>query len=122
MKRWMLGLLLMGLALISNAQSKQEHADKGKLLQELRDNIPGITEQQIEALRQIREKYAPQRKELKQSAEKQKGEMKALRDQQRAEISKVLNPEQMRAFEQLMKERHQEHLQHKAGGPPPTRP
>lgn len=103
-------LLVAGLLLSTNihAQQAQKKGPEAREAhrQELKSRIPGITDQQIRQLEQVRKKYHAEHVELRAQTEKLHEQKKALHERERTEAAAFLNEEQMKALDALMKEKH----------------
>lgn len=120
---WICSLLLIaGLLLSTNiyAQQAQKKGPEAREAhrQELKSRIPGITDQQIIQLEQIRKKNRAEHMELHAQTEKLHKQKRALQERERAEAAAFMNEEQLQALDELMKEKHQHRID-KKGEPLP---
>jgi hypothetical protein len=122
-RNWMIAMLLVpGLLLNLNLQAQQVQKKGPEAReahrQELKSRIPGITDEQIKQLEQVRKKHHAEHLELRAQAEKLHGQKKALHERERAEAAAFLNEEQLKALDALLKEKHMQN-RGKKGGPHP---
>lgn len=111
-------LLLIGLLMNTNLHAQQtgKAGPEAREIhrQELKSRIPGITDQQIRQLEQVRKKYRAEHMELRLQTEKLKAQKKDLHDREHAEVASFLNEEQMKALDAMRKEKHMQRRGKKA--------
>lgn len=107
LKKIVLTLVVLFIGISLNAQKGQKQADPEKRLAKIAQELD-LSDDQIESLKPIFEKYHNQMETLKNAEgdrEDKKADRKKLKDAQKEEVSKILTAEQLTKFKEMKKDR-----------------
>jgi predicted nucleic acid-binding Zn-ribbon protein len=108
---------LMAIGSMAFAQ-KPDHAKRGERAEMAEERLEELTAElnlsqaQVNSIKAIHEKYKPQMQAIRQDGsltrDQAKEKMQPIKKQVRDEIKAVLNPEQLKKFKEMQKEKHAE--------------